>query len=697
MPGGAKMLKSLRFFLPLLLWACDDQAQGEADAGRAPDFRLGGDGRVGDANPQDGAAPDSAVDPGDAGPDADGRECLPGDRVCLGATGFQLCTPEGRWGVDRCAEGEVCVDGACAPDPRNCLAGERTCLDIGTPGLCQPGVGFEPTEACPEGTICGGDGRCLSPECASAEGFRSYLGCDFLAVDLPNIAYAPFGGTPDSPVGIVVANPNLDSPLAVTLQEADGSLTPLVAEVTIRTVGLPFDPAMPVAVRTEVWDGSRQIVLDTFAEADGLEVPPGGMAVLLVRHHGYAASSQIRAHARRLTTDRPAAVYQFGPYCCNYSYSNDASLLYPVPTLGTDYLNVGVPAWSDVVDEMDPGNPNPPSDEFSGLSATLSVVAPYNNTRVEVTLPPDADLLEVAGNRVARQGNTFTFTLQAHEIADLLSTKAERRPGRLPLGIDLTGARVTASKPVAVFSGHECTFYPQDQGACDHLEEQLLPVDTWGNRIPLVPPILRAPNPAAATEAIYWKIVGEPNTQVRLSRGFSALDPRAPGFLGVPDCQDQLVDDTTIDLGPHGYCEFGTRAAVQLDAERPILVMGIISGQNSTGVFNAFGAHAGDPAIYIAPPVSQFRLSYSFLAPGTFFNDYLTIIAPPTARITLDGQAVDLANTAPVTGTDFVFKHIPISDGPHRVDGDVPFGILVFAFDDYVSYAFTGGLNLNKR
>ena len=134
MPGGAKMLKSLRFFLPLLLWACDDQAQGEADAGRAPDFRLGGDGRVGDANPQDGAAPDSAVNPGDAGPDADGRECLPGDRVCLGATGFQLCTPEGRWGVDRCAEGEVCVDGACAPDPRNCLAGERTCLDIGTPG-----------------------------------------------------------------------------------------------------------------------------------------------------------------------------------------------------------------------------------------------------------------------------------------------------------------------------------------------------------------------------------------------------------------------------------------------------------------------------------------------------------------------------------------------------------------------------------
>jgi hypothetical protein len=40
---------------------------------------------------------------------------------------------------------------------------------------------------------------------------------------------------------------------------------------------------------------------------------------------------------------------------------------------------------------------------------------------------------------------------------------------------------------------------------------------------------------------------------------------------------------------------------------------------------------------------------------------------------------------------------VTLSDGAHRIQGDQAFGILVLAFDDFVSYAFTGGLNLMKR
>ncbi|MEZ4464669.1 MAG: hypothetical protein R3F43_09250 [bacterium] len=35
--------------------------------------------------------------------------------------------------------------------------------------------------------------------------------------------------------------------------------------------------------------------------------------------------------------------------------------------------------------------------------------------------------------------------------------------------------------------------------------------------------------------------------------------------------------------------------------------------------------------------------------------------------------------------------------GVHRLTGNQPFGIIVYAFDDFVSYAFTGGLNLEKE
>ncbi|MEZ4464664.1 MAG: hypothetical protein R3F43_09225 [bacterium] len=98
------------------------------------------------------------------------------------------------------------------------------------------------------------------------------------------------------------------------------------------------------------------------------------------------------------------------------------------------------------------------------------------------------------------------------------------------------------------------------------------------------------------------------------------------------------------------------------------------------------------------PPDRQYRAEYAFLAPGTYANDYLTIVADADTEIPLDDQPVNLAQGAEaVPGTTRVYKHVPLTDGPHRVTGDAPFGVLVFAFDDFVSYAFTGGLNLEKR
>ncbi len=38
-----------------------------------------------------------------------------------------------------------------------------------------------------------------------------------------------------------------------------------------------------------------------------------------------------------------------------------------------------------------------------------------------------------------------------------------------------------------------------------------------------------------------------------------------------------------------------------------------------------------------------------------------------------------------------------LEDGPHRLAGNRPFAIIVFAYDRYVSYAFAGGLDLGKR
>ncbi len=670
----------------LSIWACDERA-GRPD-GEAADIRP-------DAEPVDAAdAPESdaalVVDlgrPPDGAPDA-AADCREGDHACVeeGGVGLRACLG-GRWTIDRCPDGEVCTAGRCVTDPALCVHGQRTCLDALQPAECEPGVGWRPLDPCDGDELCSGAGLCRSRQCAAAEQTRSYLGCDYVSTDLPNWAWYPAGGTPDSPLGVVVANPSLAEPVRVTVLAPGGELATLVAEVEIAPPVVALGTA-PVTVRSEVRGVDGAVLEQGVDSADALEVPPGGMAVLLLRNHGAVDTTGVRRHAWRVSTSAPVAAYQFGPYCCNYTFSNDASLLLPVAALGTEYVHVGVPAWAD--------RATPDGEPGSAAPATLSLVGTAPDTDVTVVLPPGVEVEPDADGRVRVAAGVVEATLQPDDVLTLVTPRAEaRREGELPVGRDLSGAHISATAPVAAFSGHLCSYYPQDQGACDHLEEQLFPTDTWGTRFVAAPAVLRAALPDSATEATFWKIVArDAGTRVEFSVPYDDLDARPPGFAGVPDCRDHLEGPRTLVLGAGATCELGTRLGFGLEATAPIEVLGIISGADSTG----FGTtHSGDPAIFLLPPERQLRTQYAFLAPTTFFNDYVTVTAFAGASVELDGTPVDLADAVAVPGTDRVFKHIRIEDGPHQLTGDRAFGILVFAFDDWVSYAFTGGLNLSKQ
>jgi hypothetical protein len=614
-------------------------------------------------------------------------ECGVGEVRCLseGDPAIERCNADGRWAVDICPDGAPCVGDRCLPSPATCTAGERICLSETQPAACNPGVEWLPTEPCADGEVCT-NGRCESPACAAAALQRSYLGCEYWAVDLPNAAtIAPFGGTtPDAPTGVVVTNPDLQSPVRVTVTGPDGNLARLVARVRIEPpadigIGGMFNAE---TVQSEVRDAQGVIVAENFGQADGVEVPPGGTATLLLpRLVQVSNDSGIYASAFRVRTDRPIAAYQFNPICCNYSFSNDASLLIPTSALGADYRFVGVPSW--VSPESGVASP-----------AGMAILGTENGTEVTITLPRGATLARPRRGNVEVNGQTWTLNLRAHEVA-MLQTEG----GSFGNEIDLSGASITSNLPVSVFSTHQCAFYPAELSACDHLEEQLFPTGTLGQQYVLVPTVSRG-RPVPRTEVSYWKIVATDaeDTVVQLSRPYEELRAVGPGYRRVQDCGDLLQPDgQSFVLRGGAVCEFGTQQAVELQASGRLLVMGIISGQESTGVFNAFDAHAGDPSIYLVPPDLQYRNDYAFLTPGTYFNDYLTVVADSDATLVLDGQPLSLADAVPVPGSSRVYKHVTLTDGPHRVQGDQPFGILVFAFDDYVSYAFTGGLNLTKR
>ena len=75
----------------------------------------------------------------------------------------------------------------------------------------------------------------------------------------------------------------------------------------------------------------------------------------------------------------------------------------------------------------------------------------------------------------------------------------------------------------------------------------------------------------------------------------------------------------------------------------------------------------------------------------------MTVTAQPGTVVILDGQPLDMSRARSIAGTSLVFVDVILDDGPHRILGEQPIGILGYAYDNWVRYAFTGGLNLLKE
>ena len=707
-------MSSQRFsflFVICLLMGCEtDGAGGDGDPSAQMDARVARDvglgGGTGGIVGQGGAlVPDTGMSSGgamgagggmggsedDMGPPA---ECAPGESRCPreGGDVREYCNVSGRWAEQPCSAGDICLNGGCVRDPSDCMPGEQVCLPNGLPAECRDGA-WVPGQACTDRQICI-EGECTGEACANAAQRSSYLGCDYLAADLPNGALDPAQATTqDAPAAVVLANPDPEVTVTVGVFDADGQPTQLVAEQFIAVPVIPnLDLGMyqPSTVTSNVRVGDM-VVTDRIDRGVGIEIPPGGLATLLLpRRLGPLNESSLRPDAFRIRTDHPVAAYLFGPYCCNYSFSNDASLLFPTTALGQRYLFTGTPDFASVGGP--PGFHSPP---------VIAVMAPHDNTNVVVDLAPDMRIDDSSSGNVRLMGGDVEVTMNAQDVL-LLSASSAVDQFNLPdifNPTDLTGTEVSADKPVAVFSTHVCTNYPQFLAACDALQEQLMPVRAWGSSFQLVPPAERGRN--QFSEVIYWKFLGqdvgegEPPTRITLSVPFGQLNPAAPGFASIPDCAEFVENGDTIVLGSRQYCEFGTKRPLQATSNRPVQVMGILAGQQATGL-NAFGSHAGDPALFLVTPDRQYRRDYAFLTPDTYFSDYVTVITPMGNELILDDVPVDLGDAIPIVGSPFVFKHISIDDGPHRIVGRGNFGILVYAYDDFVSYAFPGGLNLTK-
>ena len=97
-------------------------------------------------------------------------------------------------------------------------------------------------------------------------------------------------------------------------------------------------------------------------------------------------------------------------------------------------------------------------------------------------------------------------------------------------GGELTGTRIVADKPVAAFGANNCANVPVGVSFCDHIVEELTPVDTWGRRFATMPLATRSGGDT------FRIVAAEAGTTVK-------IDGATVATLGAGEFHEQLIRD----------------------------------------------------------------------------------------------------------------------------------------------------------
>ena len=644
------------------------------------------------------------------------------------------------------AESEACLDNvhfSCEDDGEflrpvrdNCGETDKICVPDLWCVVCRPGsVGCQENDA----VICNEEGSAwdVVEECMIEDGFacidgqcknlceaavenRSYVGCEFWGVDLDNASIAAGRDASAQQYAVVVSNPgNVDTEVIVEVNDAPFGDEPILREVQ-RVNVLQGDLEVLELPRREV-DGSSS---NSMCRPDDRTCPAGEVCLcsrmdaeppcfcrVSATSSGMndGTHSAVTSNAYRIRSQLPIIAYQFNPLDNVGVFSNDASLLLPSSAIDRYYTVV---AWPQTIaNSTNPDEDFDPSRDDEDLRATLTVVGTAERTMIHFEMGPRVVKVVGAG-LIPEMGGGGTFDIEIGPF-DVINLETQGLNG------DFTGTVVDSNLPVSVFVGSEASDVPRfetyatRQCCADHLEEQLFPDSTLGQRfiIGRMPPRSSSLNAAFVTA----DSVGEFNEPewirvLAVAAGSTTLTTTLPS------------PDNRVTLAQHENIIFRADQDFIMEADQPVAVLQVLPSQEAVGIQPEYPG--GDPAIIAVPPVEQYRQDYVFLTPSQYAFDYVTIMAPANANIELDRAPLDplACTTSPADGIErrpgdppaqevihrcqFSFPDVIglpnvrvedgiQNDGVHTITSDQPVGIIVYGFDAYVSYAYAGGLNLS--
>ena len=274
-----------------------------------------------------------------------------------------------------------------------------------------------------------------------------------------------------------------------------------------------------------------------------------------------------------------------------------------------EYYAVSVPRARIPVEEEDYDDDDYDYSSDSSIEPILGnsvfiVVTNEADTDLNITLTQD---IEVQGVPVYRRGTASLVTLK--DPGSTLSFVSE---------YDLSGSRVTSSKPITLISGHECGSIPSDKNFCDHMSEQIPPTVTWGTQF------LTAPIRGRSRFDIFKVIAAQDNTRIEF-------------FYN--EAGGSRIESLALDKGSFANVSVNSSVYCFVSSNKPILLVQFAVGSSVDSKIR------GDPFMVIIPPIEQYKSGYRlwmFRHTNNFLESfYVNLLVPEgTERsgIMMNGQ-----------------------------------------------------------
>ncbi len=313
------------------------------------------------------------------------------------------------------------------------------------------------------------------------------------------------------------------------------------------------------------------------------------------------------------------------------NYTADASRILPIQSLGTNYI----------------------VSSYKGLSgysykSEFLIVATEDGTQVEIT-----PTVATQGGYAA--GIPYLVNLDQGESYQVKAASGST---------DLTGTTVNGTalsgdcRPFAVFGGSGCTYIPTTCTACDHIFDQMFPVETWGDEYYIVP--------FTGTTGFTYRIIARDNgTSVTINGG-------APLAMTA----GQILEFNNVNT------------TIQVVSNNPISVIQFMEGFSCSGV--------GDPCMLGLNASSQQinQVTFSTVTSTIITQHNLTLIVE-TADVgvtQLDNVPIPAAsyNSFPSNPLKS-YTQVTLAQGSHSLFAPNGFTAYVYGTGSAESYAYSVG------